>query len=111
MTEEDKTMSEIITVEEVQKVADLARLEIDEQEVQELTNHLARILAYIDKLNELDTTDVPPTSHVLRIKNDPDLKQGVVKPDEVKPSYRREIILKTAPSATEGYFEVLKVIE
>ena len=102
---------EIITIEEVQKVADLARLEFDEQEMQEFTNHLARILAYIDKLNELNTTDVPPTSHVLRIKNDPDLKQGVVKPDEVKSSYPREIVLATAPSAREGYFEVLKVIE
>jgi len=102
---------EIITVEEVQKVADLARLEFDEQEMRQFTNHLARILAYIDKLNELDTTDVPPTSHVLRIKNDPDLKQGVVKPDEVKPSYLRETVLATAPSAKEGYFEVLKVIE
>lgn len=102
---------EIITVKEVQKVADLARLEFDEQETQEFTNHLARILAYIDKLNELDTTDVLPTSHVLRIKNDPDLNQGVVKPDEVKSSYPRETVLATAPSAREGYFEVLKVIE
>jgi aspartyl-tRNA(Asn)/glutamyl-tRNA(Gln) amidotransferase subunit C len=102
---------EIITVEEVQKVADLARLEFDEQKTQEFTNHLARILAYIDKLNELNTTDVPPTSHVLRIKNDPDLRQGVVKLDEVKPSYPRETVLATAPSAKEGYFEVLKVIE
>ncbi len=104
-------MKEIITVEEVEKVADLARLEFDAQEMQQFTNHLARILAYIDKLNELDTTDVPPTSHVLQIRNDPNLKQGVVKSDEVKPSYPRETVLATAPSPRAGYFEVPNVIE
>jgi len=93
-----------ITIEEVEKVANLARLIFDEEEKQQFTNHLARILAYIDKLNELDTTDVPPTSHVIPIRN-------VTKEDVVKPAYPRKTVLKTAPSAEEGYFEVPKVIE
>lgn len=93
-----------ITIEEVEKVANLARLTFDEEGKKQFTEHLARILTYIDKLNELDTTDVPPTSHVIPIRN-------VTKEDAVKPSYQREVVLKTAPSAEEGYFEVPKVIE
>ena len=93
-----------ITIEEVEKVADLARLIFDEEEKEKFTNHLARILAYIEKLNELDTTDVVPTSHVIPIRN-------VTKEDLVKTAYSRETILKTAPSAEKGYFEVPKIIE
>ena len=93
-----------ITTEEVKHVAALARLEFNEEDVQQFTHQLARIIDYIGKLNELDTTDVPPTSHVLPIRN-------VVKPDVAKSSYPRDDVLKGAPSAEEGYFEVPKVIE
>lgn len=93
-----------ITIEEVEKVANLARLTFDEKEKQQFTSHLARILDYIDKLTELDTTDVAPTSHVIPIRN-------VTKEDKVKSSYQREAVLKTAPGAEKGYFEVPKVIE
>ena len=93
-----------ITPEEVRHVANLARLEFNEDEIDQFTRQLGRILDYIGKLNELDTTDVPPTSHVLPISN-------VSKRDDAKPSYDREDILDRAPSAEEGYFEVPKVIE
>ncbi len=93
-----------ITTDEVKDIAILARLEFNEEETGQFTYHLARILDYIGKLNELDTTDVPPTSHVLPIRN-------VVKEDVVKPSYEREQILANAPAVEEGYFEVPKVIE
>ena len=93
-----------ITPEEVQHVANLARLEFNENDIDQFTGQLGRILDYIGKLNELDTTDVPPTSHVLPINN-------VSKADDAKPSYDREDILDRAPSAEEGYFEVPKVIE
>ena len=53
-----------ITPEEVKHVANLARLEFNEDEIAQFTHQLGRILDYIGKLNELDTTDVPPTSHV-----------------------------------------------
>ena len=52
-----------ITTDDVQHVATLARLEFNEEEIEQFTHQLARILDYIGKLNELDTTDVPPTSH------------------------------------------------
>ena len=93
-----------ITTNEVKQIASLARLEFNEEETEQFTYHLARILDYIGKLNELDTTDVPPTSHVLPIHN-------VVKADHAKPSYAREQTLANAPVIEAGYFEVPKVIE
>lgn len=93
-----------ITPEEVEHVANLARLEFNEEEITEFTHQLGRILDYIGKLNELDTTDVPPTSHVLPVHN-------VSKEDTVKPSYDRELVLTTAPETESGYFDVPKVIE
>ena len=93
-----------ITADEVLQVANLARLAFDEAEIQLFTHHLGQILDYIDKLNELDTADVPPTSHVLPVRN-------VFKKDEVWPSYPREVVLQNAPSAREGHFEVPKVID
>ena len=88
-----------ITPEEVKHVANLARLEFNEDEIAQFTHQLGRILDYIGKLNELDTTDVPPTSHVLPISN-------VSKSDDVKPSYDRAEVLERAPSAEEGYFSL-----
>ncbi|MCZ6676480.1 MAG: Asp-tRNA(Asn)/Glu-tRNA(Gln) amidotransferase subunit GatC [Candidatus Poribacteria bacterium] len=93
-----------ITTDDVKHVANLARLEFSEEETQQFTHQLARILDYIGKLNELDTTDVPPTSHVLPIRN-------VVKEDVAEPSYDRDLVLATAPAAEEGHFEVPQVIE
>ena len=93
-----------ITPEEVEHVANLARLEFNEEEINQFTHQLGRILDYIGKLNELDTTDVPPTSHVLPIHN-------VSKEDAVKPSYDRELVFATAPETEEGHFDVPKVIE
>lgn len=93
-----------ITPEEVEHVANLARLEFNEEEIDQFTHQLGRILDYIGKLNELDTTDVPPTSHVLPIHN-------VSKEDAVKPSYERELVFATAPETEEGHFDVPKVIE
>ncbi len=93
-----------ITTDDVQHVATLARLKFNEEEIEQFTHQLDRILDYIGKLNELETTDVPPTSHPLPIRN-------VVKADVAKPSYDRDAVLEGAPSAAEGYFEVPKVIE
>ena len=92
-----------ITIQEVEKVANLARLEFDEEEKKRFTYQLERILNYIGKLNELDTERVEPTSHVLPIRN-------IMREDEVKPSYPREEMLKNAPEPVEGYFAVPKVI-
>jgi aspartyl-tRNA(Asn)/glutamyl-tRNA(Gln) amidotransferase subunit C len=93
-----------ITIEEVEHVANLARLEFSEEEKKRLAEQLGRILDYIGQLNKLDTTQVEPTSHVIPVKN-------VVRPDVVKPSLTRDAALANAPSHVDGLFEVPKIIE
>ncbi len=92
-----------VTIKDVEYIANLARLEFKEEEKEKFTEQFNRILEYIDKLNELDTTNVEPLYHVIDIKN-------VFREDIVKPSYPREEILKNAPSRTEYFFKVPKVI-
>ena len=93
-----------IATDEVTRVASLARLEFNEEQTTQLTLHLGRVLAYIAKLNELDTSDIRPTSHVLPI-------HSVVKEDTVNSSCDRNLISATAPEMEDGYFEVPNVIE
>jgi len=93
-----------ITIEEVEHVANLARLVFNEEEKKKLTEQLGRILDYIEQLNELDTEDVEPTSHVIPMKN-------VVRPDVVRPSLTRDDALANAPSDVDGLFEVPKIVE
>ena len=96
-------MSEI-TTDDIVHIANLARLEFSQQELDQFRGNLKRILDYISKLNQLDTNDVPPTSHVIPIRN-------VTKADEVIRRYDRQQILANAPSQEKGYFEVPKIIE
>ncbi|MAT75762.1 MAG: Asp-tRNA(Asn)/Glu-tRNA(Gln) amidotransferase subunit GatC [Candidatus Poribacteria bacterium] len=93
-----------IGLKDVQHIANLARLTFDEQEIESYQYQLSRILDYIEKLNQLDTEGVPPTSHVIPIRN-------VMKPDEKRDLFQREDIIANAPSTEQGYFEVPKVIE
>jgi len=93
-----------ITIEEVENVANLARLVFDEEEKKKLAGQLGRILDYIEQLNELDTEDVEPTSHVIPMKN-------VVRPDVVRPSLTRDDALANAPNDVDGLFEVPKIVE
>jgi len=93
-----------ITVEDVERVAYLARLRFSEEEKEKFISQLNRILEYVAQLNELDTEGVPPTSHVLPLRN-------VFREDEVRPSTPREELMANAPARHMGYFEVPKVIE
>ena len=93
-----------ITRKEVEHVAKLARLALRDEEIDILTGQLSNILTYVEKLNELDTKNVDPTSHVLPIKN-------VLREDEVRKSLEREKALGNAPDRTEEFFRVPKVIE
>ncbi len=93
-----------ITKETIENVANLARLNLTEQEKEKLTSDLAGILAWVDKLNELDTANVEPLSHILPVKN-------VFREDKVEKSYDREKILANAPSSEDGCFKVPKVVE
>ena len=88
----------------VEKVSMLARLELDEDKKEEMTEQLNDILEYADKLNELDTEDVEPTAHALPIKN-------VFREDKVEESLDREEALKNAPKKEDGSFKVPKIID
>ena len=74
----------------------------DEQE--QFIVQLNSILAYIEKLGELDTTDVEPTSHVLPMSN-------VFRDDEVQPSLDRDLALQNAPQESHAFFKVPRIIE
>ena len=89
----------------VAKVALLSRLELDEKESGLYSTQLAAVLSYIDKLNEIDTKNVPPTSHVL-----PTLK-NVFRKDSLKSSLDVADVLSNAPSKEGNFFKVPQVID
>jgi aspartyl-tRNA(Asn)/glutamyl-tRNA(Gln) amidotransferase subunit C len=93
-----------VTLDDVRKVAYLARLSFSPAEEARLVDELNRILGYMEKLNELNTEGVSPTSHVLPISN-------VFREDAVVPSLSQDDLLANAPSGRGGYFRVPKVIE
>ena len=93
-----------LSKEDVEKVAVLARLKFSEEEIEKFRSDLNRILDYINKLNELDTENVPPTSHVVEMKN-------VFREDEVGESLPIEDVLLNAPEKKDRFFVVPRVIE
>jgi len=97
-------MKNIITGKDVEYVAKLSRLKLKEDEKQKFTHQLNAILMYIDKLNELDTSKIEPTSQVIPLQN-------VRRKDVVQPSVSIEDALKNAPDKEQGYFRVPPIIE
>ena len=93
-----------ITKEQVVYVSKLARLDLQEEEIEKLTVDMAQIIDFADKLGELDTDGVAPTAHILPVTN-------VTRKDEVKPSYDREDMLANAPSKENGCYKIAKVVE
>ena len=93
-----------ITREQVEQVAVLARLELAPAEIDAFTGQMDAILAYVEKLNELDTKGIVPTAHAVPMEN-------AFRPDEVLPSIGTESALGNAPGRVEGFFSVPKVIE
>ena len=93
-----------VSREEVQKIVELSKLQFSENELEKFTKDLSNIVDFADKLAKLDVEGVKPTAHILDIQN-------VFKEDNVKPSYKREEILKNAPSAQGGCISVPKVVE
>jgi aspartyl-tRNA(Asn)/glutamyl-tRNA(Gln) amidotransferase subunit C len=93
-----------ITLKDVEHVANLARLELNEEEKEKFTQQLNAILKFAEKLNELDTDEVEPTSHVLKLSN-------VLRKDESRPSVPVEVALRNAPDEEDGHFKVPAVLE
>jgi aspartyl-tRNA(Asn)/glutamyl-tRNA(Gln) amidotransferase subunit C len=91
-----------VTINDVEYVAALARLSLDDREKELYTHQLNEILAYMEQLNRLDTTNVEPLSHVTGLTN-------VMRDDAVTPSLPRDEALKNAPDRTEKFFRVPSV--
>jgi aspartyl-tRNA(Asn)/glutamyl-tRNA(Gln) amidotransferase subunit C len=89
----------MIDRDQVLHVARLARLRLSEEEVERMAGELSGILDHVDRISSLDLDDVPPTSHVVELEN-------VLRPDEPRPSWPREVVLEQAPDPVEGTFEV-----
>ena len=93
-----------ITPKEVAHVATLARLQLDQEEIATFTGQMDAILAYVDKLDELDTAGIVPTSHAVPVENS-------FRADEVRPSIAVDSALANAPDRVEDFFRVPRVIE
>ena len=94
----------MITREDVEHVAELARLELTAAEKEQFIAQLNSILTYIEKLSELDTADVEPTSHVIPMSN-------VLRDDQVRPCLDRALALRNAPEESHFFFKVPRIIE
>ncbi|MCK8487202.1 Asp-tRNA(Asn)/Glu-tRNA(Gln) amidotransferase subunit GatC [Paenibacillus sp. MBLB2552] len=93
-----------IQTKDVEHVAKLARLHLTDDEREMFTEQLNAILQYAEKLNELNTDDIAPTTHVLHLSN-------VMREDEVKESLPPEMVFRNAPDEEDGQFKVPAVLE
>ena len=93
-----------LSQKEVEHIALLARLKLTDEERQRMTTQLNDIMGFFEQPGELDTTDVPPTSHVIPMSN-------VLRADVVKPSLPVEDVLENAPDRAGDTFRVPRVVE
>lgn len=97
-------MNSIITENDVRYIAKLAKLTFEDEEIGRFVSELNSILDYINKLNELDTSNVEPTSHFLDISN-------VTRPDIPEKKISHEEAIRNAPEEGYGHFKVPRIIE
>lgn len=89
---------------DVKYVAHLARIALTPDEQEKFGAQLSNILGYIEKLNQLDVTQIEATAHAVPLIN-------VFRPDEVQPSLSNEEALRNAPASANGLFMVPKIVE
>ena len=94
----------IIDDQTVRHIANLARLSVSDEEVARYASQLSRILEYARQLEEVHTTDVPPTAHPLPVKN-------VFREDQPHTSWPSAKALANAPDPHDGFFRVPKVLD
>lgn len=97
-------MANIISDETIEYVGILAKLELSDEEKEQAKSDMGRMLDYIDKLGELDTSDVEPMSHVFPVEN-------VFREDVVSNGDERERLLSNAPREKDGMFVVPRTFE
>ncbi len=89
---------------QVRHIALLSRLDCDDAEIKKFSGDLNAILGYVEKLQELDTEDVEPTSHALKLRN-------VFRQDDVRPSLSNDAALANAPEKEAGHFKTPPIIQ
>ena len=92
-----------LSLDEVRRIAKLARLELTDSEVNKFQAELSRILDYVEQLKEIDTTNVEPTSQVTGITMQ-------TRPDEVTDEVSRDVMLASAIASAEGHLKVKSVL-
>lgn len=93
-----------ISTEEVKHVANLARLAVTEEEAEQMKKELDAIITFAEQLNELDTTNIKPTSHVLKMVN-------VLREDRAMEGLSVEEVVKNAPDHQDGYIRVPSIMD
>ena len=94
----------MLSREDVQKVAGLARLKLSDEEITQMTEQLGKVIDYVAVLDELDVSDVEPMAHVADVSN-------VLRDDIAKESLPREAALSNAPKSDGKYFLVPQILE
>ena len=94
----------VVTRQDVEHVARLARLALSNEELDDLGTQLSKILDHAARVTSLDTEGVPPTSHAIPLSN-------VFRPDEPVPCLSQEEALALAPAAEAGHFRVPRILE
>jgi len=89
---------------DVKYVAHLARIALTPEEEEKFGAQLAHILGYVEKLNQLDVSQIDPTAHAIPLVN-------VTRPDEIRPSLSNEEALRNAPAKANGLFMAPKIVE
>ncbi|MCB0211836.1 MAG: Asp-tRNA(Asn)/Glu-tRNA(Gln) amidotransferase subunit GatC [Anaerolineae bacterium] len=90
--------------EEVERIAELAKLTLSDAEKDMFQEQLSNILEYAEMLQQVDTTGIPPTTSALPINN-------VMRPDELSLSLPNDEALRNAPDAEDGSFKVRAVLD
>jgi aspartyl-tRNA(Asn)/glutamyl-tRNA(Gln) amidotransferase subunit C len=101
-------MTAKVTVADVERVAELAHLELAPEEVEPMLRDLNAILDYVAELNELDTSGVEPLAQVSELEN---AAIPETRPDRLVASLPREAVMAQAPETDGAFFKVPKVIE
>ena len=97
-------MKKNITIDEVKHIAKLSKLDIPDNEIEFYRQEMNNILAYFNKLSDVDTEDIEPLTHVLEMEN-------VMGEDKIKPSLDRKKVLKNAPDTHGHFIKVPKILK
>ena len=105
-------MTAKVTVEDVERVAELAHLELKPEETPRMLHDLNAILDYVAELNQLDTAGVTPLAQVSELQSELETAAGasVLRADRPQPSLDRAVVISQAPETDGAFFKVPKVI-